>query len=215
MALRFVDLLKNTTPGWSYRTQTIDDLAIKDKNGVGIIKQLFTSPSAKKVHPIQSSVARKASADINKLRFSYVGDSRLAGLAYPELINPADAVIDFLCKEGVSTLVNLTTADYVSPEYRSRLTVLWEPVANMAAPEMEQVDRLYSAYCELPPDNGMGVHCAHGVGRTGTVIACLIGRKHAMPAEQVIALVRKARPGSIESEEQELFISEYLAARDN
>jgi len=145
-----------------------------------------------------------------KLRFSYIPETRLAGMSYPEMLRPADSVISYLKMQDISTLVNLTTSDYSSPDYHSAFDVIWEQVANMAAPSIEQVDRIYTAYCNLTSDEGMAIHCMHGLGRTGTVIACLLGRKRGMMAEEIIYEVRKARPGSIESKEQEAFIEFYL-----
>ncbi|HCA46062.1 MAG TPA: protein-tyrosine-phosphatase, partial [Armatimonadetes bacterium] len=46
------------------------------------------------------------------------------------------------------------------------------------------------------------VHCMAGLGRTGTMIACYLVSQ-GMPAEEAIAEVRRARPGSIQTEQQE------------
>ena len=49
------------------------------------------------------------------------------------------------------------------------------------------------------------VHCAAGLGRSGTVAACLL-LQTGMEAGAAIAAVRAARPGAIETPEQEAFI---------
>jgi ADP-ribosyl-[dinitrogen reductase] hydrolase len=49
------------------------------------------------------------------------------------------------------------------------------------------------------------VHCAAGLGRSGTFAACLL-RGLGIEAEAAIAAVRAARPGAIETAEQEAFI---------
>ncbi|TDH59764.1 phosphatase [Dankookia rubra] len=49
------------------------------------------------------------------------------------------------------------------------------------------------------------VHCAAGLGRNGTFAACLL-RQSGLEAAAAIAAVRAARPGAIETPEQEAFI---------
>ena len=49
------------------------------------------------------------------------------------------------------------------------------------------------------------VHCAGGLGRTGLVVACcLVDLGHT--AQAAIAAVRQARPGTVETSEQEAFV---------
>ena len=61
---------------------------------------------------------------------------------------------------------------------------------------MEFVDRQFARGCAV------GVHCMAGRGRTGTMIACYLVSQ-GMSAEDAIAEVRRARPGSIQTEAQE------------
>ena len=52
------------------------------------------------------------------------------------------------------------------------------------------------------------LHCKGGLGRTGTVAACLL-IESGMPAEEAIAQVRLARPETIETALQEWFVMTY------
>ncbi|HSB50301.1 MAG TPA: dual specificity protein phosphatase family protein, partial [Nitrosopumilaceae archaeon] len=53
------------------------------------------------------------------------------------------------------------------------------------------------------------VHCAAGMGRAGTVLACYLVKYHKYSAKDAIEKLRKERPGSIQSEIQEFAILLY------
>jgi protein tyrosine phosphatase domain-containing protein 1 len=61
----------------------------------------------------------------------------------------------------------------------------------------------------------VAVHCHAGLGRTGLAIACfLIASGQAGSAAQAVAMVRAARPGSLQTAGQVLFVSifeQYLS----
>lgn len=64
----------------------------------------------------------------------------------------------------------------------------------------------------LAAGEGVFLHCWAGLGRTGTVAAaCLIAQGHG--PSQAIDLVRRARPGAVETLEQENFLRVYAAWR--
>ena len=54
----------------------------------------------------------------------------------------------------------------------------------------------------------VAVSCYAGIGRTGTVLACCLVSRGASPADAV-AEVRRLRPGSIQTPEQEAAVYEY------
>jgi atypical dual specificity phosphatase len=50
---------------------------------------------------------------------------------------------------------------------------------------------------------GVAVHCRMGRGRTGTCLAAYLMRYSGLSARQAIDAVRRARPGSVETRQQE------------
>jgi len=50
------------------------------------------------------------------------------------------------------------------------------------------------------------VHCAAGLGRAGTILACYFVKYKKLTADSAIKKIRNERPGSIQSEIQELAI---------
>jgi atypical dual specificity phosphatase len=55
----------------------------------------------------------------------------------------------------------------------------------------------------------VAVHCGGGLGRTGTLLACYLVSAEGLPADAAIARVRAARPGSVETEDQEQAVRRY------
>jgi hypothetical protein len=55
----------------------------------------------------------------------------------------------------------------------------------------------------------ISVHCHAGYGRTGLAIACCLIFMHNIPPDRAIAIVRRDRPGSIQTSEQVKFVSNF------
>ena len=91
------------------------------------------------------------------------------------------------------------------------------PIRDMMAPDT----RFETAWVELWPrldrqfqEGGrVFIHCYAGLGRTGTV-ASLILMQYGFSARDAIQQVRAARPGSIQSFEQEHYLSMIRRTRD-
>lgn len=60
-----------------------------------------------------------------------------------------------------------------------------------------------------PCPQAVGVHCALGFGRTGTMLACYLVKERRLAAGDAIAEIRRLRPGSIETFEQEKAVFQF------
>jgi atypical dual specificity phosphatase len=140
-------------------------------------------------------------------RFSWVVPGRVVAMG-----RPSSDELAALRAAGVTRVISLTGAP-LAPELlrENGLVAFHLPLADLTAPSMEQVAAFVAA---LTPwmDSGekVAVHCGAGLGRTGTMLACYLVSR-GMPAEKALREVRKRRPGSVESREQEEAVHEYAA----
>jgi atypical dual specificity phosphatase len=146
-----------------------------------------------------------------RLNFSLLIPGRLAGLGWPFLrLAPEEEVATLLREAGVRVLLNLTEHSYPAGglEGFERLHL---PVVDYEPPSLGQLDAVWARFQALAPGEVLALHCAAGIGRTGTALACLLGRASGLSPREAIAEVRRRRPGSIETLAQERRIAQWLA----
>ncbi|XP_052764028.1 dual specificity protein phosphatase 23-like [Mya arenaria] len=139
--------------------------------------------------------------------FSWVVDNRLAGLGWPGTIEE----IQFLKKVGVKRLISLTESRLeILQKFPGEFVVLFCKVQDFTPPTLHQIKECI-AFIEKHNDlyEPVGVHCAHGCGRTGTVLACYMVKHFKLTATASLETLRGMRPGSVETEEQENMVKMY------
>ena len=81
---------------------------------------------------------------------------------------------------------------------------------DLTAPDMERIDMAVDFIHEQITENqAVMVHCAAGMGRAGTILASYLVKYKKYSAKDAIKKIREERPGSIQSETQELAITFY------
>lgn len=138
--------------------------------------------------------------------FGWLIEHQLAGVSYPR----SEEALALLQKLGVRALLTLTEEPLPTDlltEYKFQTEHL--PVADFTAPTLDQVERAIATIEGfLAQGLPVAVHCAAGLGRTGTVLACYLVTQGSS-AREAIEQVRTRRPGSIETPEQVAVIEEY------
>ncbi len=142
--------------------------------------------------------------------FSWVVVDRLAAMPAPGSGDALDGDLAFLAAREIDLLVSLTgDAPDRDALARHRIATLHIPVEDFHPPTLEQQIEFVGAVAQRLDRGGRaGVHCTAGLGRSGTMLASylvFLGRT----ADEAIAEVRAARPGSIETPAQEAAIRSY------
>lgn len=139
--------------------------------------------------------------------FSWLIKDEIAGMGRPMSIVTD---LEFLKDNGIEAIVSLT----VLPLHKTLIEEFgFEykhiPVADFTSPTQEQIDEFLCFVNNLiSSKKKIVVHCDAGAGRTGTMLACYLVSK-GCSAKKAILEVRRSRPGSVETMEQEDTVIKY------
>jgi Predicted protein-tyrosine phosphatase len=95
-------------------------------------------------------------------------------------------------------------------DWVKNINYLHVPTPDLTAPDMDEIDLAVEFIQEqITKNQAVMVHCAAGMGRAGTILACYFVKHKKFSADKAIKKIRDERPGSIQSEVQELAIGFY------
>lgn len=150
---------------------------------------------------------RKVHGRITKkpTNFSWLINDKLAGSGMPT----SSAELEWVIKKGVKSIITMTE-EPLPESWIKNIKYLHVPTEDLSVPDIEEIDNTIDFIHERIKNNEPTmVHCAAGIGRTGTILACYLIKYHKLSAKDAIDKVRKERPGSIQSESQEIAIGLY------
>ncbi|MGI0063982.1 MAG: dual specificity protein phosphatase 23 [Nitrosopumilaceae archaeon] len=137
--------------------------------------------------------------------FSWFINKELAGSGMPT----SSTELEWVIKQGVKSVITMTE-NPLPESWVQNVKYLHMPTEDFSAPDMGKIDHTIDFIRErIKNGEPTMVHCAAGVGRTGTILACYLIKYHNFSVKDAIDKVRKERPGSIQSESQEIAIGLY------
>lgn len=144
------------------------------------------------------------------MNFGWVLDNELGGSQGPAGMRD----LFFLYQQGVRAVIRMEERT-IPADGGGMLDIvdMFEPVPDFTPPTQEQIGRMIE-FIDVQTGAGrpVAVSCYAGIGRTGTVLACCLVSRGASPADAV-AKVRRLRPGSIQTPEQEAAVYQYAGQR--
>lgn len=148
--------------------------------------------------------------------FSWIIPCHLAAMSTPR------TAADITALSALSIPHILTLSEPLPPSWFPTSTNTFIPVPNYHPPTTHQTDHALHLILSSPATL---VHCGGGKGRAGTILACYLALfgftppstptfgtgPPKMAAKAAVEILRKIRPGSIETERQERFVDAYVA----
>ena len=153
------------------------------------------------------NIWRKVHGKITKkpTNFSWLIEGHLAGSGIPTSFDEFGWLLD----QGIQSIVTMTEQP-LPDEWVQDIGYLHVPTPDLTAPDMDRIDSAVDFIHEqIKSDQAVMVHCAAGMGRAGTILACYFVKYEKFSAGDAIKKIRDQRPGSIQSKVQELAIGFY------
>jgi len=137
--------------------------------------------------------------------FSWLLQDKLAGSGMPTSFEE----INWVRKQGVKSIITMT--EHGLPDsWVEGLGYLHIPTEDLSAPDIDKIDAIVDFIHEqIKNKDPVMVHCAAGIGRTGTILASYLIKYQNLTAGEAIKKIRQERPGSIQSESQEMAVTFY------
>lgn len=139
---------------------------------------------------------------------SWLDNGRVAACRYPR----SQRQLQHLADAGITLIVNLHPREHAAERLQPfGIRQIHLPVPDFTPPSQAQLAQGVAAMREATASGErVAVHCGAGLGRTGTLVACYLVAVGFSP-DEAIRQVRTARPGSIETPEQEAAVRTFAS----
>jgi atypical dual specificity phosphatase len=142
--------------------------------------------------------------------FSWVIEGKLAGSGMP--MNYSQFL--WVMTHGIKVIVTVREVPLPSKWFSNGngddVDYFHLRVEDYSAPSLEEIDNTIDyIQQQISKNKPVMVHCAAGRGRTGTILAAYLIKKENVTANQAIKKIRSIRPGSIQSNQQEMALYMY------
>jgi atypical dual specificity phosphatase len=142
--------------------------------------------------------------------FSWVIEGKLAGSGMP--MNYSQFL--WVITHGIKAIVTVREVPLPSKWFSNGngddVDYFHLRVEDYGAPSLEEIDNTIDyIQQQISKKKPVMVHCAAGRGRTGTILAAYLIKKENLTANQAIKKIRSIRPGSIQSDRQEMALYIY------
>ncbi|MEM9458613.1 MAG: ATP-binding cassette domain-containing protein [Myxococcota bacterium] len=142
--------------------------------------------------------------------FYWLEAGRLAGMGRPGLMRELDDDLLAIASAGVNLLVSLTEDGLPMTRLRPfGIRGRHFPIRDMGVPGLSDTISLgHELAAAIERGQVVAIHCLAGLGRTGTILACLQVVR-GLTAKEAISEVRRITPLAIQNEIQESFVRAF------
>lgn len=144
-----------------------------------------------------------------KISFNWIIKDVLAGGSQAGLYNEMEDDLTILKNRGINSIITLTEKPLDIPEGNTDFKILHFPINDMGIPTPKKALEICNLIVEMIKNNEkVFIHCKAGLGRTGTILACVLVNMGRTDVE-AIKEIRSVNNYYVQNITQERFVKHY------